>query len=59
MLSHPLKLAYNEGLPVNDFKKLLLVAAAIVVVYYIVSPYQNCKRDTDLGQAFCTETTSW
>ncbi len=39
-----------------------VVAAIIVVValYYLISPYQNCLRDTGSHRAsYCVRSTSW
>jgi hypothetical protein len=46
---------------------LIVVAAVVIgVLYYLISPYQNCSRDsketgtwTSGGQHMCTENTSW
>ena len=43
-------------------KKLVLVGAvfaAALTFYFIVSPYQNCIRDSNRTAAFCTAKTTW
>ena len=53
----------------NTMSKLLWIATCVmaaVAFYYVVSPYQNCVRDTYTGNntkngvaAWCARETNW
>jgi hypothetical protein len=46
------------GLDKNS-KAILIAGATILVLYFVMSPYQNCKRDTSRSAAGCIHETTW
>jgi len=48
----------------KDFLKsplFLIISAGIVILilYFIMSPYQICKRETDMQHKYCIGNTNW
>mgnify|MGYP003123788462 CR=1 FL=1 len=47
----------------NDPKHLLAAVAVVVVVivglYYLMSPYQNCVRESSYTKDWCITKTGW
>ena len=41
---------------------LFLIIAAVILIlilYFIMSPYQICKRETDIQNKYCIVNTNW
>ena len=38
---------------------IIITGIVITILYFIVSPYQNCLRDTTMSERLCIRTTSW
>lgn len=38
---------------------MILTIAAVTALYYLISPYQNCLRDTHGPEWWCVERTNW
>lgn len=45
--------------PKNPFHILVAILASILILYYIISPYQNCLRDSSFTESGCVRHTSW
>ena len=41
----------------SSSKAILLGGAVVLILYFVMSPYQNCKRDS--GSSFCMKYTTW
>jgi hypothetical protein len=42
-----------------NFTKVVGIILVIIGFYYLVSPYQNCLRNSHKSAAFCTLKTAW
>ena len=38
---------------------ITVIGIALLILYFIMSPYQNCKRDTNFSASQCIVRTSW
>jgi len=57
----------NQNKDKDKFNKLLksrivlviITGIVITILYFIMSPYQNCLRDTSMSERRCLAKTSW
>lgn len=57
----------DENQNKDKFNKLLkspivlviITGIVITILYFIMSPYQNCLRDTSMRERHCLNKTSW
>ena len=54
----------EEPLSKNFYVKVGVIFITILVLYFVISPYQNCMKDSmgksDNGhKSFCVDRTSW
>ena len=38
---------------------IIITGIVITILYFIMSPYQNCLRDTNMRESHCILKTSW
>ena len=38
---------------------VIIIGIVITILYFIISPYQNCIRDTTMSKRQCVYNTSW
>ena len=38
---------------------IIVVGIVILILYFIMSPYQICKRETDIKNKYCIVNTNW
>ncbi len=38
---------------------VIMIGIVITILYFIMSPYQNCLRDTSMTERSCIRKTSW
>ena len=38
---------------------VIMIGIVITILYFIMSPYQNCLRDTSMTERGCINKTSW
>ena len=38
---------------------VIIIGIVITILYFIISPYQNCIRDTTLSERQCVYNTNW
>ena len=57
----------NEPYNKNNLDKIIkspivlviIIGIVITILYFIISPYQNCLRDTHMTERGCINKTSW
>ena len=50
---------FNKEVYLRPLVLIGVVFIAIAALYFLVSPYQNCLRDSDRSSAVCTRFTAW